>query len=105
MIKRMESMGMKPSGANSQGDMQFAPAKPSKAETPTGIQYEKDAGGKITGGVYPVLDEQTGTWRLQRLDFNGDGKVSKDEAAAAQAAAVSGGKSGFTWKSLVQPKL
>jgi len=54
---------------------------------PDGIQYEKDPDtGKITSGVYPKYDPQTGTWKLTRMDLNGDGVIDPAEKAAATAA-------------------
>ena len=53
--------------------------------------YEKDPNGRITGAVYPVQDPQTGQWKLQRADLNGDGVISADEAAAAAPAGAAAG--------------
>lgn len=64
-----------------------APPKPAEApKIPEGIQYEKDALGKIIGGVYPTYNEQ-GRLVMRRIDLDGDGVVTPQEQAAAQAAA------------------
>lgn len=53
---------------------------------PEGIQYEKDAMGKIIGGVYPTYNDQ-GKLVMRRIDLDGDGVVSPAERAAAMQAA------------------
>ncbi len=57
------------------------------AAKPPGFTFEKDRDGRITGGVYPIQKED-GSWSLQRVDINGDGKVNAAEAAAAESAAA-----------------
>lgn len=75
---------------------QFEPnGQPILAPKPVGdgkapaFKYETDVNGRITGAVYPVQDPQTGQWKLNRADLNGDGVVS-----AAEAAQAGGGKAG-----------
>lgn len=79
------------------------PPKPEAPKIPDGIQYEKDAMGKIIGGVYPTYNDQ-GKLVMRRIDLDGDGVVSPAEQAAAQSAAATQGKSarGATW-SLAMP--
>lgn len=80
--------GLVPQGAVRDG-IQYGPANQADGKAPA-FTYEKDPNGKITGAVYPVQDPQTGAWRLQRADINGDGVVSPQEAAAANAAPAQG---------------
>lgn len=79
-----------PKSTNRDGTL-YGPKEPVTMEPPKlpdGIQYEKDPDtGKITSGVYPKYDPQTGGWKLTRMDLNGDGVVSPDEQAAAAAVA------------------
>ena len=79
------------------------PPKPEAPKIPDGIQWEKDAMGKIIGGVYPTYNDQ-GKLVMRRIDLDGDGVVSPAEQAAAQSAAATQGKSarGATW-SLAMP--
>lgn len=92
--------GMVPRSATRDG-VTYTPKDGMVQEAPSGIQYEKDPAGRITGAVYPMQDPQTGQWKLQRLDLNGDGVVSPQEQATAGAGAPQGGerktKSGVTW--------
>jgi len=90
------------------GKPKLAPYTPPTQPTdtpkiPEGIQYEKDAMGKIIGGVYPTYNDQ-GRLVMRRIDLDGDGVVSPAELAAAQSAAATQGKSarGATW-SLAMP--
>lgn len=63
------------------------PLKPAEApKIPEGIQYEKDALGRIIGGVYPTYNDQ-GKLVMRRIDLDGDGVVSPQEQAAAMQAA------------------
>jgi len=78
--------GLVPTGAM-RGGVQYGPAQPQTGKAPA-FTYEKDPSGKITGAVYPVQDPQTGAWKLQRADINGDGVVSPEEAAAVPVAAA-----------------
>ena len=81
------------------------PTQPADSpKIPEGIQYEKDAMGKIIGGVYPTYNDQ-GKLVMRRIDLDGNGKVDPaEQAAAIQAAAATQGKSarGAMW-SLVTP--
>lgn len=61
------------------------PAEPPKV--PDGIQYEKDVYGNITGGKYPAWDEARKTWVIRSMDLDGNGVVSPQERAAANAGA------------------
>jgi len=79
--------GLVPTGAM-RGGVQYGPAETGQAGKAPAFTYEKDPSGKITGAVYPVQDPQTGQWRLQRADINGDGVVSPEEAAAVPVAAA-----------------
>jgi len=81
--------GLVPTGAM-RGGVQYGPAQPQTGKAPA-FTYEKDPSGKITGAVYPVQDPQTGQWKLQRADINGDGVVSPEEAAAVPVAAAAAG--------------
>lgn len=73
-----------------QGQPKGAPIerpKPMEApKIPEGIQYEKDAMGKIIGGVYPAYNDQ-GKLVMRRIDLDGNGVVSPAEQAAAMQAA------------------
>jgi len=82
--------GLVPTGAM-RGGVQYGPAETGQAGKAPAFTYEKDPSGKITGAVYPVQDPQTGQWRLQRADINGDGVVSPEEAAAVPVAAAAAG--------------
>lgn len=64
------------------------PAEPPKV--PDGIQYEKDALGNITGGKYPAWDDARQTWVIRSIDLDGNGVVSPQERAAANAGAGAG---------------
>lgn len=80
--------GLVPTGAM-RGGVQYGPAQPQGDTKPPALTYEKEPGtGRILGAVYPVQDPQTGQWRLQRADINGDGVVSPEEAAAVPVAAA-----------------
>lgn len=70
------------------GGVEYGPAETAQTGKAPAFTYEKDPNGKITGAVYPVQDPQTGAWKLQRADLNGDGVVSPQEAAAASGAAA-----------------
>lgn len=77
--------GLVPTGAV-RGGVQYGPAQTTTDNKAPAFTYEKEPGtGRITGAVYPVQDPQTGQWRLQRADLNGDGVVSPEEAAAVPA--------------------
>ena len=77
--------GMVPTEATRGGVTYKAPG-PETPKIPEGIQYEKDAMGKIIGGVYPTYNPQ-GKLVMRRIDLDGDGVVSpQEQAAAAQAA-------------------
>jgi hypothetical protein len=82
--------GLVPTGAI-RGGVQYGPAETAQTGKAPAFTYEKDPNGRITGAVYPVQDPQTGQWRLQRADLNGDGVISPTEAAAASAAAPAQG--------------
>lgn len=69
------------------GGVRYAPPVTAKDSKSPDFTFEKDDMGRITGGVYPVQDEN-GKWRLQRVDINGDGKIAPAEAAKAAAAAT-----------------
>ena len=73
-----------------QGQPKGAPIerfKPAEApKIPEGIQYEKDAMGKIIGGVYPTYNDQ-GKLVMRRIDLDGNGIVTPAEQAAAMQAA------------------
>lgn len=73
-----------------QGQPKGAPIERTKTaeapKIPEGIQYEKDAMGKIIGGVYPTYNEQ-GKLVMRRIDLDGDGVVSPAEQSAAMQAA------------------
>lgn len=62
------------------------PVKPEAPKIPEGIQYEKDAMGKIIGGVYPTYNDQ-GKLVMRRIDLDGNGIVTPAEQAAAMQAA------------------
>lgn len=66
------------------------PAEPTKV--PDGIQYEKDALGNITGGKYPAWDEARQTWVIRSIDLDGNGVVSPQERAAANAGSGAAGQ-------------
>lgn len=69
------------------GGVRYAPPVTAKDSKSPDFTFEKDDMGRITGGVYPVQDEN-GKWRLQRVDINGDGKIAPAEAAKAAATAA-----------------
>ena len=73
-----------------QGQPKGAPierTKPPEApKIPDGIQWEKDAMGKIIGGVYPTYNDQ-GKLVMRRIDADGNGIVTPAEQAAAMQAA------------------
>lgn len=80
--------GLIPQSATRDG-IQYGPAQTTTDSKAPAFTYEKEPGtGRITGAVYPVQDPQTGQWRLQRADLNGDGVVSPEEAAAVPAGAA-----------------
>lgn len=62
------------------------PPKPEAPKIPDGIQWEKDAMGKIIGGVYPTYNDQ-GKLVMRRIDADGNGVVTPAEQAAAMQAA------------------
>ena len=66
------------------------PAEPPKV--PDGIQYEKGVLGNITGGKYPAWDEARQTWVIRSIDLDGNGVVSPQERAAANAGAGAAGQ-------------
>ena len=74
-----------------QGQPKGAPierTKPPEApKIPDGIQWEKDAMGKIIGGVYPTYNDQ-GKLVMRRIDADGNGIVTPAEQAAAMQAAM-----------------
>jgi hypothetical protein len=76
--------GMVPTEAN-RGGVTYRPKQTDTAKIPEGIQYEKDAMGRIVGGVYPAYNDQ-GKLVMRRIDMDGDGKVSPAELSAAQTA-------------------
>ena len=89
--------GLVPTGAV-RGGVQYGPAETAQTGKAPAFTYEKDPTGKITGAVYPVQDPQTGAWRLQRADINGDGVISPAEAAAAGGAAPAAASAGAAVK-------
>lgn len=89
--------GMVPTRAM-RGGVQYEPAQSAGTGKAPSFTYEKDPNGKITGAVYPVQDPQTGAWKLQRADLNGDGVVSPEEAAAVPTSAAAAAGSALKTK-------
>lgn len=94
----------KPQTYNGKQYPTFTQPPPAKQPDPPSVQWEKDPGGRITGGVETVFNPQTGRYdyrRVKVIDANGDGIPDAQQAAPAAA----GGKDGFTWKPYMQPKM
>jgi hypothetical protein len=90
--------GLVPTGAM-RGGVQYGQAETAQTGKAPSFTYEKEPStGRITGAVYPVQDPQTGAWRLQRADINGDGVISPAEAAAAGGAASAAAPAGAALK-------
>jgi hypothetical protein len=76
--------GMVPTKAN-RGGITYSGKQSDTTKIPEGIQYEKDAMGRIIGGVYPAYNDG-GKLVMRRIDMDGNGVVSPAELSAAQAA-------------------
>lgn len=106
IMQGFDKMGLKPSGANSQGQMQFAPPKAAKDVVPTVKEFKSKDGASVE---YRQYNPETGHWhKVKFADENGDGIDDSRQgggggaAGAAPAPVPATTKSGVIFKQVPQ---